>query len=160
MNTSFVVPQIDGSADASKCPNEYPTDMNKKNIIVLIAARSIPLTDGLDALLKAIPQIDEVRIARNLENVYQQLETRKIRIVLIDAVLFGNDLEVVLEKIHILSPETHRVLLVDDVQRVNLMPRYAEAILIKGAAPTAIAAIVTTLLLEKGENHDNDHSNQ
>jgi hypothetical protein len=46
------------------------------------------------------------------------------------------------------------VLLVDDVEKVNLVPKYAEAILIKGAAPSALTAIVTDLLLEKGDDHE------
>lgn len=123
----------------------------KKNItIALIATRSIPLSDGLEALLKAISQIHEVRIARNFESIYQQLETSSVGIVLIDSILLGNNPQTLLEKIQTLSPETQRVLLVDNVQEINLMPRYTEAILIKGAAPSAIAAIVTNLLLKKG----------
>ena len=134
--------------------------MNKKIIVVLIVTRSIPLADGLDALLKAIPRIDEVKIARNFENALQQIESRKPRIVLIDSVLLGNKPDVSLEKIILLSPETQRVLLVDDVQEVNLMPRYAEAILIKGISPSAVATIVTNLLFSKGEENEHNDSNQ
>jgi hypothetical protein len=72
--------------------------------------------------------------------------------------LLGHNLTAALEKIRMLSPETQRVLLVDDVQEVNLMPRYAEAILIKGAAPSAVVTIVTNLLSEKGEDHENNVS--
>jgi DNA-binding NarL/FixJ family response regulator len=128
--------------------------MDKGNIAILIVARSISLSDGLDALLKAIPLIDEVQIARNFASVYQQIGTRQIQIILIDSNLLGNDPPATLEKIKMLSPETQRVLLLDDVQDVNLMPRYAEAILIKGAAPSAVAAIVTNLLSGKGEVHE------
>lgn len=130
--------------------------MDQHNIIALIVTRSIPLSDGLDALLKALPQIAEVQIAMNVESAPRQIETKKPRIVLLDAVLLGNTPEVFLEKIQMLSPETQRVLLVDEVQEVNLMPRYAEAILIKGAAPSAVAAIVTNLLSEKGKEHDSN----
>ena len=36
--------------------------MNKQIIIAIIATRSIPLADGLEVLLKAIPEIDKVEI--------------------------------------------------------------------------------------------------
>jgi len=48
---------------------------------------------------------------------------------------------------------------VDDVQKVNLMPNYAEAILIKGISPSAVASIVTNLLSEKGDEHEHNDSN-
>jgi DNA-binding NarL/FixJ family response regulator len=133
--------------------------MDNKTIIALIVTRSIPLSDGLDALLKAIPQIDEVRIARNLENACQQVETSKAQLILIDSGLLGEDPIPVLEKVRMLSPGSQRILLVDEVQEVNLMPRYAEAILIKGSAPSAVAVIVTNLLVERGDNHEHNDSN-
>ena len=134
--------------------------MNKKIIVVLIVIRSIPLADGLDALLKAILQIEEVQIIRNFENAIRQIENRKPRIVLIDSALLGNEPEASLEKVALLSPETQRVLLVDDVQEVNLVPRYAEAILFNGISPSAVAAIVTSLLSTKGEENEHNDSNQ
>ncbi|HMB24640.1 MAG TPA: hypothetical protein VKP08_17470 [Anaerolineales bacterium] len=124
--------------------------MDKKSITALIVTRSTPLSDGLDALLKAIPQIDEVRIAQNFENACQQVEISKPKIILIDSALLGNDPTAVLEKVRILSPESHRLLLVDDVQEIDLMPRYAEAILVKGSAPSAVAALVIDLLVDEG----------
>lgn len=133
--------------------------MDKKIIVVLIVTRSIPLTDGLAALLKATPQIDEVQISRNLENAYHLIESQNPRIVLIDSVLLGSNPEVVLEKIQTLSPTAQRILLADDVQAVKWMPQYAEAILIKGASPSAITTIVTNLLLAQGEEYEHDDSN-
>src|SRR5688572_28310126 len=158
MNTSFVVVRIVSSADVSKRQSEYPRGMDKKIIIALIVTRSIPLSDGLDALLTAIPQIDEVRIARNFENACEQVEISKARIILIDSVLLGNNPIASLEKVRMLSPESRRILLVDEVQEINLMPRYAEAILIKGSAPSALAAIVTNLLVERGDDHEHNDS--
>lgn len=159
MNTSFVVVRIESSADVSKLENEYPRSMDKKFIIALIVTRSIPLSDGLDALMKAIPLIDEVRIARNLEKACQQVEISKAQIILIDSALLGNNPIAVLKKVRMLSPESQRILLVDDVQEVNLMPRYAEAILIKGSTPSAVAAIVSNLLVEKGDDHEHNDPN-
>ena len=41
--------------------------MKKQITIVVIATRSIPLADGLEALLKSIPQIEKVEIVRTIE---------------------------------------------------------------------------------------------
>jgi DNA-binding NarL/FixJ family response regulator len=131
----------------------------KQKIEILIVTRSIPLADGLDALLKAIPQVDEVQFARNFENAYPQIEAKKPRVVLLDSDVFGSQPETALEKIQTLSPKTQRVLLADDVQKVNLMPKYAEAILIKGASPLALTTIVTNLLSEKGDEYERHDSN-
>lgn len=120
---------------------------------------SIALADGLNALLGAISQIDDVGIARNIEDGFEQIENRKPRIVLIDSVLVGNKPEELLEKIISLSPETQRVLLVDDVQDLKWMPQYAEAVLIKGVSPSAVAAIVTNLLFSKGDGHERNDTN-
>jgi hypothetical protein len=86
-----------------------------------------------------------------MDEAFEQIERRKPRVVLIDAVLIGSRPEELLEKIAFLSPESQRVLLVDDVQDVKWMPQYAEAVLIKGVSPTAVAAILTNLLFSKGD---------
>lgn len=158
MNASFVAVRIEASADVSKSPTEYAGSMDKKIITVLIVTRSIPLSDGLDALLRAIPQIDEVQIARNLETAYQQIDASKAQIILIDSVQLGNSAKAVLEKIRTVSPSTQRILLLDEVQNANLMPAYAEAVLIKGTSPAAVASIVTNLLSEKGDDHEHKNS--
>ena len=134
--------------------------MNKQPIRAFIVTRSIPLADGLDALLAAISQIDEVGIARNIDEALEQIENRKPRVVLLDSVLIGNQPEELLEKIISLSPETQRVLLVDHVQDLKWMPQYAEAVLIKGVSPSAVAAILTHLLFSKGDDHERHNSNQ
>lgn len=123
--------------------------MNKQIAIVVIATRSIPLADGLDALLKAIPQIEKVEIVRTLEQAVQRLEDIKPRILLLDLALAGEKPKAFLEKIILLSPETLRVLLVDDIQDLKWQPQFAEAILIKGVSPSAVIAILTNLLFLK-----------
>jgi DNA-binding NarL/FixJ family response regulator len=134
--------------------------MKKHNNEIFIVTRSVPLANGLDALLKALSQIDRVSIVKSFEEMSQQVTERKPRIAMIDTSLLGNDPEALLEKLYTLSPSTQRVLLVDDVQAVKWMPRYAEAILIKGAVPSAVTTIVTNLLVEKGEEHEHNDSNQ
>lgn len=128
--------------------------MNKQIIIVVVATRSIPLADGLEALLKAIPQIERVEIVRTKEDALKRTEDIKPRILLLDLSLAGKKPEALLEKILLLSPETLRVLLVDDVQDIKWQPQFAEAILIKGASPSAVAAILTNLLFLKGDKNE------
>jgi hypothetical protein len=74
--------------------------------------------------------------------------------------LTGNDPRLVLEKIQSISTETQRILLADDVHEMTLIPQYAEAILIQGAAPAAITTIVTNLLSSKGVEHERNDSKQ
>ncbi len=132
----------------------------KQNIEILIVTRSVVLQQGLGALLESLPAITSVKAIRDVANAYTWIEAHQPKIVLLDAILAGNHPEVELEKIHSLSPVTQRVLLVDDVQDVNLMPPNAEAILIKGISPSALTAIVTNLLSEKGDEHEHNDSNE
>lgn len=128
--------------------------MNKQIIIVVIATRSIPLADGLDALLKAIPQIEKVEIVRTMEDALKRTEDIKPRILLLDLSLAGKKPEALLEKIILLSPETMRVLLAEDEQDFKWQPQFAEAILIKGVVPTAVAEILTNLMFLKGDRNE------
>ena len=130
--------------------------MNKQIIIVVIATRSIPLADGLEALLKAIPQIEKVEIVRTMEDAMQRVEEIKPRVFLLDLALAGKKPEALLEKIISLSPETLRVLLVDDMQDLKWQPQFAEAILTKGVSPSAVATILTNLLFVKGDKNEID----
>lgn len=128
--------------------------MNKEITIIVIATRSIPLADGLDALLKAIPQIEKVEIVRTMENAMQRIEAIKPRILLLDLALTGKKPEAFLEKIILLSPETLRVLLVDDVRDLKWRPRFADAILVKGVSPFVVATTLTNLLFVKGDKNE------
>lgn len=128
--------------------------MNKQIIIVVIATRSIPLADGLEALLKAIPQIEKVEIVRTMEDALKRTEDIKPRILLLDLSLAGKKPEALLEKIILLSPETMRVLLAEDEQDFKWQPQFAEAILIKGVVPTAVAEILTNLMFLKGDRNE------
>lgn len=133
--------------------------MNRHNEEILIVTRSVVLQQGLGALLESLPGIASVKAIRELYSAYAWIEAHQPGIVLLDASLLKNRAEAALEKIQALSPASQRVLLVDDVQEVNLMPRYAEAILIKGVSPSALATIMTNLLSEKGDTHEHNDSN-
>ena len=134
--------------------------MKKLITIVVIATRSIPLADGLEALLKAIPQIEKVEIVRTIEQAVQRVEDIKPRILLLDLSLAGKKPEALLEKIILLSPETMRVLLVDDVQDIKWLPQLTEGILIKGVSPSAVATILTNLLFVKGDENEQIQSQE
>ena len=128
--------------------------MNKQIIIVVIATRSIPLADGLEALLKAIPQIEKVEIVRTMEDALKRTEDIKPRILLLDLSLAGKKPEALLEKIILLSPETLRVLLVEDEQDIKWQPQFAEAILIKGVSPSAVVKVLANLMFLKGDRNE------
>ena len=134
--------------------------MKKQITIVVIATRSIPLADGLEALLKAIPQIEKVEIVRTIEQAVQRVEDIKPRILLLDLALASKKPEALLEKIILLSPETLRVLLVDDVQDIKWLPKLAEAVLVKGVSPSAVATILTNLLFVKGDENEQIQSQE
>ena len=86
-----------------------------------------------------------------MDEALTQIENARPRLALIDAVVAGNQLEETLKKMILLSPQTQRLLLVDDAQHVKWMPQHAEAVLIKGVSPTAVTAMVTNLLFTYGE---------
>lgn len=120
-----------------------------KRHLALIVTRSTPLEDGLTALLKAMPQITEVEIARNMEQALKQIEARNHHIALIELPLLGSQPENFLERIRQLSQHTRRVLLADDVQTWKFIPQFSEAILIKGMPPSNVTGILTALLQDK-----------
>ena len=134
--------------------------MSEQTTIVVIATRSIPLADGLDALLKAIPQIQKVEIVRTIEQAMQRVEEVKPRALLLDLVLVGKKPEALLEQVILLSPETLRVLLVEDLHDMKWQPLFAEAVLIKGVSPSVFATTLTDLLLLKGNENEHTHSQQ
>lgn len=132
--------------------------MNRHNVEILIVTRSVVLQQGLGALLESLPGIASVKAIRELHSAYAWIEAHQPGIVFLDASLMKNRTEAALERIQVLSPASQRVLLVDDVQEVNLMPKYAEAILIKGISPSALTTIVTNLLSEKGNTYEHNDS--
>lgn len=134
--------------------------MNKQITIIVIATRSIPLANGLEALLKAIPQIEKVEIVRTIEQALHRVGEVKPRVILLDLSLAGKNPEALLEKITLLSPETLRVLLADDVQDIKWLPQSAEAVLVKGVSPSAVATILTNLLFVKGDENEQIQSQE
>jgi DNA-binding NarL/FixJ family response regulator len=131
-----------------------------KNIEILIVTRSVVLQQGLGALLESLPDISSAKAIRDLTSAYAWIEAHQPSLIFIDSNVIGSNPKTALEKIQTHSPKTQPILLVDDVEKGNLMSKYAEAILIKGAAPSAVASIVTNLLSEKGDDHEHNDSNE
>ncbi len=130
-----------------------------KNMEILIVTRSVVLQQGLGALLESLPGITSVKAIRDLTSAYAWIDAHQPGIIFIDLDIIGKNPETALEKTLILSPFTRRVLLVNEVQKVNLMPKYAEAIVIKGISPSAVTSIVADLLSEKGNEPEQGGSN-
>ncbi|RPJ22164.1 MAG: DNA-binding response regulator [Chloroflexi bacterium] len=124
-----------------------------KPVEILIVTRSVVLSQGIGALLESLPGITSVKAIQELTSAYTWIESQLPKIVLLDEDILGRVPEAVLEKIRSLSPHTQRALLANDIQQVNLLLTYAEAVLIKGTQPSAIASTITNLLSNKGDEH-------
>jgi DNA-binding NtrC family response regulator len=132
--------------------------MSKHVAEVLIITLSVVLQQGLGALLESLGPL-KVTALKDLASAYAWIDIHQPKMILVDAVLAGDDPRIVLAKIEALSPETQRVLLVDTVADLRWLPQYAEAVLIKGVSPSAVAAMVTDLLFSKGDRHEHKPSN-
>lgn len=128
--------------------------MKKRFTAAFILTQSISLSNGLEALLKAIPGIDDVIVTRDINDSLQQIKEIQPPIIMVDSTLLTQQPDAFLEKIVLLSPGTRRVLLVADVQDLHWNPKYVEAVLIEGIAPSTLARVVTDLLSNKGEEHE------
>lgn len=123
--------------------------MKKQITAAFIVTQSIALADGLEALLNAIPEIEEVRVVRNFMDALQQVDEIQPQLILVDTTMLANEQDPFLEKISLLSSGTQRVLLVPDITDLKWDPRSAEAVLIEGIAPSTLARVVTDLLSNK-----------
>ncbi|HSK67241.1 MAG TPA: hypothetical protein VK888_09945 [Anaerolineales bacterium] len=130
--------------------------MNNQVAEALVVTHSIVLQQGLGALLESLPGITKVIAIKDLSNMYAWIEANKSLLLLLDLRVTGQDPKSVLARVHEISPETRRVLLVDDVQDVNWVPRYADAILIKGIPPQAVATLLNNILSSKGDKDGHD----
>lgn len=122
-----------------------------KTIEILIVTRSVFLQQGLGALIESLPQVSRVKATKDLQIAYALIEEHQPKIVLLDESLVAKDLKDALEKIRRLSPDTSRILLADDVQKMDLILTHTEAVCIKGISPDALASTVTNLLNAKGD---------
>ena len=128
--------------------------MDRQPTEALILTRSIVLQQGLGALLESLTGITQVTALKEIPGSFAWIETHMPAIVLLDYRLTGVQTKSVLASVQELSPNTRRVLLVDDVQEVNWVPSYADAVLIRGIPPQAVATLLANLLSSKGEDHE------
>jgi DNA-binding NarL/FixJ family response regulator len=133
--------------------------MNKRMVTALIITRSTDLHHGLGALLESLPGLSAVKVIQEITHALDWIESHRPAIVLLDLDISGRDPRDFLEKIRAVSAEIKRVLLVNDLQNLNWVPQYAEAILLKGVAPSSVVAIITNLLSTKGEENEYVDSN-
>jgi DNA-binding NarL/FixJ family response regulator len=126
-----------------------------KGIEILIVTRSVVLQQGLGALLESLPEVATVKAIGSLSGAFTWVEEHQPHIVLLDEELTGRNPKAALEKIRALSSTVQRVLLADDVQQVSLLITHAEAVVIKGIQPSAIASMIANLLSTKGEENVN-----
>ena len=124
--------------------------MNSQVPEALIVTQSVVLQQGLSALLESLPEIMKVTAMKEITSAYPWIETHRPKIVLFDYRITRNDTKFVLAKVQELCPETRRVLLVDDVQEADSVLHNADAILIKGIPPQAVAALLSSVLSTKG----------
>jgi DNA-binding NarL/FixJ family response regulator len=127
---------------------------------VLIISHSVVLQQGLSALLESLPGITVVTGIKEMSSIKALIESHRPRIAMLDTSFIRNELLATLEMVKTLSPQTQRLLLVDQVSEVRWVPQYAEAILIKGAPASAVVTIVSNLLLVKGEQDEHNDSDQ
>jgi DNA-binding NarL/FixJ family response regulator len=128
--------------------------MNSQSPKALIVTHSIVLQQGLSALLESLPEIMKVTAMKEISSAYAWIETHQPKLVLLDYRITRKDTKFVLAKVQELCPETRRVLLMDDVQEADWVPRYADAILIKGIPPQAVAALLSSVLSTKGNESE------
>lgn len=128
-------------------------------VTALIVTGSVDLKHGLGAFLESLPAMTNVKVIQEMTSAFDWIESRRPTIVLLDLDLSKKDPRKFLERVKALSPETRRVLLVNDLQDMHWVPQYAEAILLKGIAPSSVVAIITNLLSTKGEENENIGSN-
>ena len=132
----------------------------KQKIEILIVSRSVVLQQGLSALLESMPEVANLKAVKDLPGAYVWIEERQPHVILLDEDTLGKNKKTALEKIRTLAPNTQRVLLANDIQQANLLLTCAEAILIKGTQPSAIASTIKNLLPTKGdENEPHNDSN-
>lgn len=125
-------------------------------IEILIVTRAVVLQQGLGALLESLPEVQSVKAIKELSSAYTWIEVHQPQVVLLDESLVTKNPKPALEKIRSLSPQTQRVLFADDMQSASLLLTHAEAVLIKGIQPSAIASTITALLSITEDKHEHN----
>jgi DNA-binding NarL/FixJ family response regulator len=119
---------------------------------VLIVAPPGRLRDGLQAMVRAVPQIADTVQADDGPTALQMLTEHPLALVLLDADLPGEEAWTVLPQIKARWPQTRCIVLINnDQQRQIANTHCADAVLVKGFPGTTLLETVAKLLLQIGQ---------
>ncbi|MBI3967109.1 MAG: response regulator transcription factor [Chloroflexi bacterium] len=133
--------------------------MDNGGVRVVVVGKPGPVRDGLCALLTAIPQIDLVDQADNLQAALPDFGQRRPALVVIDSDVADNDIVAMLLEMRTGWPDARCVAFADDPgQQRAAKAAGASAALLKGARAAEIVNILECLLYDKqgaaGEGHN------
>ena len=111
-------------------------------------ARAGPLTSGVHALLTTIPAVDSIAQADDAKAAVRALVGHRMAVVVLDAGLPDEQVQVVLRHIRAASPLTRCIVLADSVaQQQSSALAGADAVLLKGVSAQDLYATIERLLL-------------
>jgi DNA-binding NarL/FixJ family response regulator len=114
---------------------------------ILIVARSGPLSDGLAALLSALPQVSQVLQARELDTAVHLTAVNQPRLIIVDSDDSGDTLGGLLNSLHRQAPAARYLALAGDVEQKKAIEKLpTNAVLLKGAPASEIITLVESLL--------------
>jgi DNA-binding NarL/FixJ family response regulator len=128
-----------------------PGNVTQTNITgdhrILIVARSGSLSDGLAALLSALPQVSQVLQARDLDTAVRLTVANQPQLIIVDCDHSGDGLGRLLNTLRRQAPAVRYLALAGNVeQKKSIEKLHADAVLLKGAPATAIITMVESLL--------------
>jgi DNA-binding NarL/FixJ family response regulator len=121
--------------------------MKQRGRLVLIVAPPSRLRDGLQAMVRAMPQIEDTVQADNGPAALRMLTEHPLALVLLDADLPGEEAWTVLRQIKARWPQTRCLVLVSNDQPRQIANKYgADAVLVKGFTGTTLTETIAKLL--------------
>ena len=125
--------------------------MSAKDKSVMILANPGPLRDGIHAFLFAMPQIESITLANDVQAALGHPTGRSPSLIVLDADLMTKgDLVSTVRQIKINWPQSRSILLANDVwQQMEAETAGIDAVLLKGAPPARITATVVRLLAQR-----------
>ena len=116
----------------------------------MILASPGPLQDGLHALLFAMPQIETVKLADDLQTALGHPNGRYPSLIVLDADLAKGNVPSVVRQIKVRWPHSLSIFLANDVkQQLEAEDAGTDAALLKGSPPARITATVVRLLAQR-----------
>ena len=113
----------------------------------LIAAKPGWLQDGLQAIVRAVPQIEGVDRADDGPSALRMIAEHPPALILLDVDLSGDGIQAVLRQIKTGWPQIQCIVLVNNSQQGQIISADgADAVLVKGFSVTALTETVAKLL--------------